>query len=310
MSLPKSVYIRENGPREGFQIHPEFVPTEKKLELINALCKTGLKEIEITSFVRPDRVPQMADARELSLGLPGNSSIRFTALYLNEKGLERALECPKLKPEGYIMLAASDKFLQKNNNISIAEGIKQIPTWIELFKKYKIPFDRLMISTAFGDQLEGRISTEKVLQMTADALKKIAESGAKFKEVTFADTTGWGNPEQVRRLVAEFKAKFPEQTVGLHLHDTRGTGMANVYAGLLEGVEFFDASIAGLGGCPFTKDAAGNVPTEDVAFLCEEMGIKTGLDLSELIQCAKLAEQILGKTLPGKLKQGGLLKLI
>jgi hydroxymethylglutaryl-CoA lyase len=310
MSLPKSIYIRENGPREGFQIHPDFVPTEKKLELINALCQTGIQEIEVTSFVRPDRVPQMADAKELSLALPENSSVRFTALYLNEKGLERVLECPKLKPEGYIMLAASDKFLQKNNNISIAEGINLIPTWIELFKKYKIPFDRLMISTAFGDALEGKISTQKVLKITSDALKKISESEVKFKEVTFADTTGWGNPEQVKQLIAEFKAKYPDQTVGLHLHDTRGTGMANVYAGLLEGVEFFDASIAGLGGCPFSKNAAGNVPTEDVAFLCEEMGIKTGLNLELLIECAKLAEQILGKPLPGKLKQGGLLKLV
>ena len=301
MSLAKEVIIREDGPREGFQIHSEFIATERKLALINALSATGVKSIEVTSFVRPDRVPQHADANEVAKALPTNTDTRFRALYLNEKGLERAMKHPQLAVEGYILLAASENFLKKNNNISLSEAIAGVDSWLAIFKKHKLRFERLMLSTAFGESLTQKTTPKEVLNIVLQVVEK---AGSDF-ELTLADTVGIANPEAVRELVGSIKEKLPSLAIGLHLHDTRGTGIANVYAGLLEGVDRFDCSVAGLGGCPFAKGAAGNVPTEDVAFLCAELGIKTGLDLDAYIDCAKLAEEIIGHKLPGKLKDVG-----
>ena len=305
MSLPNQVLLREDGPREGFQMHPDVVSTDRKLELIHALAQTGVQSIEVTSFVRPDRVPQHADAAEVCDRLEVIEGVRYRALYLNEKGLLRALEKPKIGLEGYVLLAASEGFLKQNSNISIDDAIAGVDRWLELFDKHQLTVERIMLSTSFGDHIEGRIPAKRTLEVCERAIRRISEKGKSVAEVTFADTTGYGNPESVKRLVAEFRNRFPEVIVGLHLHDTRGTAMANVYAGLQEGVSRFDCSVGGLGGCPFTKGGAGNVPTEDVAFLCEELGITTGLDLKAYIECVKLAEDIVGRPLPGKLKNGG-----
>ncbi len=305
--LPKKVFLREDGPREGFQMHPEFVPTEQKLELIHALTKTGIQSIEVTSFVRHDRVPQLRDAAILASKLEKVSGVRYRALYLNQVGLEEALQFPLLQLEGYILLAASESFLRKNNNMSLADALAGLESWLKLFQKYKLQFERIMFSTVFGDMDEGKIAVAKSLGVIQSALERAGSLGALPKEVTFADTTGFANPRAIERLVGEFRSRFPEIEVGLHLHDTRGSGMANVYAGLLAGVSRFDCSVGGLGGCPFTKSTAGNVPTEDVAFLCAELGIETGVDLRAYIECAKLAEHIVGRPLPGKLKNAGVL---
>lgn len=298
--------IREDGPREGFQLLDRIVPIEEKIELINRLSQTGVKSIETTAFVRPDRVPQHADAEKLAEGLTAVKGVRYRALYLNEKGLLRALQFPQLELEGYLMLAASESFLKKNNNVTLDEAILGTRKWLTLFQENKLSLERLMLSTAFGHQDEGLIPPEKVVAILDRVVNEISSHGMTLPEVTLADTTGWANPLSVQTLVKCIRSRWPEMEIGLHLHDTRGTGMANVFAGLQVGVSRFDCSVGGMGGCPFAKGAAGNVPTEDVAFLCEQLGIKTGIDLDAYISCAKYAQKIAGKPLPGKLKDGGL----
>jgi hydroxymethylglutaryl-CoA lyase len=282
--------------------HPHFVPTEKKLALITKLAGTGVQSIEVTSFVRADRVPQLQDAAEVCKALPAVPGVTYTALYLNKSGFLRALEHHRLSTPGSVLNAASESFLKRNNNTTIKEALLLLPEWAALFREHQVPFQRLTISTAFGDNEEGRIPPEKTLGLCTEALQRLSDCGATIAEVTFADTTGWGNPESVRRLVSEFRSAFPELTVALHLHDTRGTGMANVYAGLLCGVDHFDCSVGGMGGCPFSPGAAGNVPTEDVVFLCHELGIETGVNLDAYIEAALYAESLVGHPLPGKVK--------
>lgn len=289
-------------------MNEEVIPTKKKLELIDALSKTGIRSIEVTSFVRPDRVPQHADADDVCKGLTEVPGLRYRALYLNEKGLDRALSHPTIKPEGYILIAASEPFLKKNNNQTLEEAIEGIGSWLDAFLAHGIKLERVMMSTAFGDADTGPLPAKSTLAVCERVIDRLADKGAELPEMTLADTTGYANPESVENLVKAFQDRWPKIQVGLHLHDTRGTGMANVYAGLQCGVSRFDASVGGLGGCPFTKSTAGNVPTEDVAFLCEQLGISTGVDLKAYIAAAKLAETIVGRKLPGKLKDAGLLQ--
>jgi hydroxymethylglutaryl-CoA lyase len=304
--FPKEVFLREDGPREGFQMLEAIVPTEGKLELIHLLSRTGVKSIEVTAFVRPDRVPQHADAEKLVSLLEAVEGVRFRALYLNSKGFLRGAQFPQLEMEGYLLLAASETFLKENNNSTLEEAVKEIGNLLELFKEKRLPLERLMISTAFGHYSEGVIPPEKVLAIIEKVLEKVSSHGLTLPEITLADTTGWANPFSVQNLVLAIREKWPEIELGLHLHDTRGTGMANVFAGLQVGVQRFDCSVGGMGGCPFAKGAAGNVATEDVAFLCQELGIETGIDLEAYIACAKFAQKVAGKLLPGKLKDAGL----
>jgi len=306
--FPKKVFLREDGPREGFQLHKEFVPTADKLTLIQKLAVTGIQSIEVTSFVRPDRVPQLKDAEELANGLSKNPNVRFRALYLNEKGFERASSIQTLDLEGYVLLAASEAFLKANNNQTIQQALATIPKWIALFKKQGLPFERIMLSTAFGDHHAGPLAPETTITVCKSAVEICEQEGMIPEEITLADTTGFADPLQVTRLIELFNKNFPNITPGLHLHDTRGTGMANVYAGLLAGVERFDCSVGGLGGCPFTKSPAGNVPTEDVAYLCERLGIETGVSLEAYVEAAHYATQLLGRELPGKLYRSGFKK--
>lgn len=305
-NLPREVSLREDGPREGFQMHGAVVPTSDKVALINALSDTGIRSIEVTSFVRSDLVPQHADAEEVAKQFEKKPGIRYRALYLNENGFMRAIACPKLAVEGYILLAASETFLKRNNNIGLETAVKGIGSWLDTFSRHNVSFDRVMVSTAFGDSFEGHIDSKRVLEICRRVVSESQAKGIMPGEITFADTTGYANPESVRRLVCSFKEMFPSIEIGLHLHDTRGLGIANVYAGLQCGVTKFDCSVGGMGGCPFAKGAAGNVATEDVAFLCRELGIETGLDLDAYVACAKLAESIMAKKLPGKLKDAGL----
>ncbi len=301
-TLPKEVLLREDGPREGFQMESRIVPTAEKVALIDALSQSGIKSIEVTSFVRPDRVPQLADAEDVVAQFNPVPGVRYRALYLNEKGFLRARNLAKLQLEGYLLVAASERFLQKNNNQTLSDVLATIPSWIKHFADQQIKFERVMVSTAFGDADSGKIDHQTALIVISQVVNKIEEFGSTVEEITLADTTGYGNPEAVKRLVGGVREKWPITAIGLHLHDTRGTGIANVYAGLEMGVTRFDCSVGGMGGCPFAKGAAGNVPTEDVAYLCEELGIKTGVDLNRYVECARLAEKILGRKLPGKLK--------
>ena len=307
MNYPKKILLREDGPREGFQSLSKHVPIADKLKLIEMLSDAGAKSIEVTSFVRPDKVPQHADAEELAGQLTNKKGVRYRGLYLNERGFRRAMSCKKLQPEGYILFSSSESFLKKNNNQTFAQAIDSLDSWVELLAEFSLSLDRLMISTAFGDLHEGRIAPKDSLRLVTNVIEKLSSLGAKPEEITYADTTGYANPVGIAEIVQGSRNKWPNIEVGLHLHDTRGTGMANVLAGLQAGVTRFDASVGGLGGCPFVKGAAGNVPTEDVGFLCEELGIKTDIDLSAYIKAAQFAEKIAGKPLAGKLKSGGLL---
>lgn len=311
MTLPKEVFLRELGPREGLQTETKIVSLPEKLALIEALASTGVSEIEVTSFVRPDRIPQMADAEQLVEALPSISAkfpkTRFTALYLNRHGFERAVKFPQLATQGWIYTAASEEFLKRNNNCTHRQVLDSIPEWLELFERSGVKLHGIMVSAAFGSNYEGAIDPSNGVGLVEDVLNRIekAAPGLVPHEISLADTMGWANPESTARFVRLVRVAAPKSKPALHLHDTRGLGMANIYAGLLEGVEVIDGSVAGVGGCPFAKGAAGNVPTDDVAFLCETLKIKTGVDLAAYRKAAALASKILGRELPGRYHRGG-----
>ncbi len=297
-SLPKQVLIREVGPREGFQILPAIYSTEQKLRLIDALTKASLSQIEVASFVRPDRVPQMADAEELVARLPAVKGAEYSALYLNQLGFERAEKTGKLNNKGWLYTSPSATFLKANSNTSIDESVAAVSQWCGLFRRHGKRLHGLLVSNAFGCAFEGRVSSSAVVSLVERFAAACEAAGERIAEVCLADTVGMGNPKSVREcLIALRPLGF---TLSLHLHDTVGLGLANAYAGLLEGVSIFETSVGGLGGCPFTPGAAGNVATEDLVYLCQQMGIETNVDLRLICEAAKLAEFIIGTPLPGR----------
>ena len=305
--LPKSVTINEEGPREGFQIEKGPIPTARKIELIEALSETGLKHIQVVSFVNPKRVPGMADAEDVVRGFSPKPGIDYTGLWLNEKGLERARATGKLTLKGKISIYASEKFSMKNNNRTTAQEFEYARRVLDNYKENGIPVDRGSVAAAFGCNYQGDILVQTILGIVRRIDELAEEHAIELKELSFADTMAWATPLQIKRLVGAVREKHPDARISLHLHDTRGMGIANAYAALEMGVDMFDACVAGLGGCPFAahKGAAGNVCTEDLAFMCHELGISTGLDLDKLIECARLAEDIVGHPLPGSVKMGG-----
>lgn len=308
--LPKTIEINEEGPREGFQIEPGPIPTARKIALIDALSETGLKQIQITSFVNPKRVPGCADAEEVVAGFRPREGVRYTALWLNEKGLERALaHRDRLTILGSISMCASEPFIQRNQNRSLAENERVQHNQIAIYRENGIPVDRISVMAAFGCNFAGDIPVGQVLRTVQSGLDIAAEHQLRIDRLSLADTMAWATPESIKRVVGAVRERWPELRITLHLHDTRGLGIANAYAGLEMGVDSFDAAVAGLGGCPFAghKGAAGNVCTEDLAFMCEEMGGSTGLDLDRLIEAARLAEEVVGHPLPGTVMKGGTL---
>jgi hydroxymethylglutaryl-CoA lyase len=305
--LPKSVRINEEGPREGFQIESAAIPTARKIELIEALSETGLRHLQVVSFVNPRRVPGMADAEQVVAGFKPKPGVEYTALWLNEKGLERARATGKLTLEGKISIYASEKFSMRNNNRTTAQEFEYARRVLDRYKEYGISVERGSIASAFGCNFQGDIPTSTVLDILRRIFEIADQNAIVLKEISLADTMAWATPLSIKRTVGAIREQYPGMRINLHLHDTRGLGIANACAGLEMGVDMFDACVAGLGGCPFAghKGAAGNVCTEDLAFMCEEMGIKTGLDLERLLDCARLAEDIVGHPLPGAVKFGG-----
>lgn len=305
--LPKSVKINEEGPREGFQIESGDIPTARKVELIDALGDTGLKHMQIVSFVNPKKVPGMADAEAVVQAMTPRPGVQYAGLWLNEKGLERAMATGRLKIEGRIALCASEKFLKRNNNKSFAEQIAYNHRAIDMFKEHGIPVKKGSIMAAFGCNFEGDVDASKVVEQVDQMFTIAAEREVEIETVSLADTMAWANPGSIRKTVGAIRERYPDLKLNLHLHDTRGMAIANAYAGLEMGVDSFDTAVAGLGGCPFAghKGAAGNICTEDLVFMCDEMGIETGIDLQRLIECARLAEDIVGHPLPGSVKVGG-----
>ncbi|GAA4335739.1 hydroxymethylglutaryl-CoA lyase [Pigmentiphaga soli] len=310
--LPKSVRIHEEGPREGFQMEPRPIPTARKIEFIEALSDTGLEQITIASFVNPKKVPGMADAEDIVRGFRPRPGVAYRALWLNEKGFERArtVSNGKLAFEAKIGIYASEKFSMRNNNRNTAQEFEYARNVVRRYREYGVPVNRASVSNAFGCNFQGDIPIATVLDIFTRIFEIAEENSLELKEISLADTMAWATPLSIKRTVGAIRDRYPDMRLNLHLHDTRGMGIANSAAGLEMGVDMFDASVAGLGGCPFAghKGAAGNVCTEDLAFMCEEMGIETGLDLEKLIDCARLAEDIVGHPLPGSVMKGGSLK--
>jgi hydroxymethylglutaryl-CoA lyase len=311
--FPNFVQINEEGPREGFQFEKGPIPTARKIELIDALSETGVNHIQIASFVNPNRVPGWADADEVVEKYNRKPGVHYTALWLNTKGLQRALgHGNRLDLAGSFSLTASEKFLARNQQSSMEDNITRAHDTLRLYKQHGIPLKRTSIMAAFGCNFEGEIPHQRVLDMIQQLLDICEEHGMTPEVFSLADTMAWATPKSIRELVGKVRDKYPDMTLSLHLHDTRGMGIANAYAGLQMGVSIFDSTVAGLGGCPFAahKGAAGNVCTEDLVFMLDEMGIATGIDLDKLIAVAQLAEDIVGHPLPGSVKMGGSLSAL
>lgn len=310
--LPARVFIKEEGPREGFQMERRAVPTADKIRLVDALSDTGLTYMQVTSFVHPDKVPGMADAEALVAGMIPREGVRYAGLWLNQRGLERAIATGRLYLEGKLTLYASDAFLERNQNRDPAQQRAAQPELIRMYQAHGIPVRTGFVTAAFGCNFEGDVEPAKVVSLVAEMRAIARDMGEDLSLIGLGDTMAWATPERIRRVVGMVREANPDVALSLHLHDTRGLGLANAMAGLEMGVEHFDAAVGGLGGCPFAAHAgaAGNIATEDFVFLCDELGIATGIDLEKLAQCARLAEEIVGHPLPGKIKTAGSLAAV
>lgn len=310
MALPTQVEIHEEGPREGFQIEAPGFSIADRAALIEALAETGLRQIQVASFVSPKRVPQMADAAELFAAVRRKPGVRYTGLWLNEQGFDRARATAHVDLAGTLYFYASDAFSRQNNGAGAQAHAEGQRRWIARYREEGLEIESAYLMTAFGCNIEGDVSEERLAHWLRFIARLVQEEGLRLPKLYLADTVGYANPASVRRRIDLARSTLPQARIGLHLHDTRGLGIANALAALEMGVDLFDASIAGLGGCPFCGSAhggtAGNICTEDLAFLCAELGIATGLDLDRLIESARLAERIIGRRLEGKLMHSGL----
>lgn len=308
--LPKFVEFHEEGPREGFQMEKAQYPLGQRVQLIEMLAESGLKQIQVGSFVSPKAVPTMADTAELFSAIRKRPDVRYTSLWLNEAGFRRAVSTPGITLDGKILVYTTDEFCLRNNNCTVGELRERQRKWIDLYDDANVSFEQAYIITAFGCNYEGEVPLNKVIDAVRFVEQLCRDTNHPLPNIYLADTVGRANPEQIRRTVAAVRNVVPTARFGTHLHDTRGLGAANVYAALQMGVNFFDSSIAGLGGCPFAKHAnsqgAGNVCTEDMVYLCHELGIETGIDLEVLVEAALLAERIIGRPLAGKLMHAGI----
>ncbi len=306
--LPKHVEIHEEGPREGFQIEPGPISTADKIRVIEALAETGLSHIQACSFVSPRIVPGWADAEDVVAGFTPKEGVDYTALWFNASGLNRALVFRnKLSITGSIALCASDAFTQKNLHRSHADNVEAMKKQTALHLENNVAVPRIGVMAAFGCNYQGDVAPAEVIRTLEDGLAIAAEAGAEIKYFSLADTMGWATPMRIERGIGEVRSRWPDMKIALHLHDTRGLAIANAHAALKLGVTQFDSTVGGLGGCPFAGQplAAGNICTEELVLLCEEMGIDTGIDLDALIEVGRMAEVIVGHVLPSELVHAG-----
>jgi hydroxymethylglutaryl-CoA lyase len=298
-ALPSSVRLREVGPRDGFQNEPEVVPTDRKVELIDALARTGLRRIEVTSLVRPDAIPQLDDAELVLERIDVAAGVQVSVLVPNEHGLERGLalreRLVRARPGRpafdaiNVFLSASETHNRENVSRSVGESLEGLESVLRRARSEGLLCEGI-ISTAFGCPYEGRVASERVLAIA----EQLRAAGA--GEIALADTTGMANPAQVRELFTDARERLgPELTA--HFHNTRGQGLANVLAALQAGVSSFESSFGELGGCPVPAGATGNIATEDLVSMLSEMGIETGVELPALIACARRAQEVLGRPL-------------
>ena len=286
----KQVQIREVGPRDGFQNEPEVLPTEVKVELINALARTGLARLEVTSFVRSDVIPQLADATAVLEQIDVPASVSRGVLIPNERGLENALAVRDRFDEINVFLSASETHNRKNVNRSIEESLTGLERVLGRAREAGLRCEGV-ISVSFGCPYEGRVEPERVFAIAT----RLVAAGA--QEIGFGDTTGMANPVQVRAFFEQARETLPGVELTAHFHNTRGQGLANVYAALEAGVSSFESSFGELGGCPVPPGATGNIATEDLVSMLHEIGIETGIDLPALIECTRLLQRHLGRPL-------------
>jgi hydroxymethylglutaryl-CoA lyase len=287
---PASVRIREVGPRDGFQNEPEIVATPDKVALIDALGRTGLRRLEVTSFVRPDVIPQLADGPQVLEAISVPPEVSRSVLIPNERGLDRALELREHFQEVNCFLSASETHNRKNVNRSIEESLSGLEQVLRRAREAGLRCEGV-ISVSFGCPYEGHVAPERVFEIA----RRLVAAGA--QEIGFGDTTGMANPRQVREFFAAAFEALPGVELTAHFHNTRGQGLANVLAALEAGVESFESSFGELGGCPVPAGATGNIATEDLVSMLHEMGVETGVSLEALLEAARSAQRILGRPL-------------
>jgi hydroxymethylglutaryl-CoA lyase len=289
------VKIREVGPRDGFQNEPEVIPTDDKVRLVEMLARTGLRRLEVTSFVRPDVIPQLADGPEVLRRADIPEEVAVTVLVPNERGLENALALRERFQEVNLFLSASETHNRRNVNRSIEESLTGLERVVARAREEGLRCEGV-ISVAFGCPYEGEVPRERVFAIARRLV------GAGCEEIAFGDTTGMANPAQVRDF---FESADLDAELTAHFHNTRGQGLANALAALEAGVHSFESSFGELGGCPVPKGATGNIATEDLVSMLHEMGHDTGIDLERLLACATAAQEVLGRPLGSHVLKAG-----
>ena len=293
--MPARISVREVGPRDGLQ-NEDPVPAAAKIALIDQLAKTGVSRIEAVSFVKAEAIPQMADADEVWAAVTKDPAVRYSALAPNLRGARRALDAGFTEVEAVV--SASDTHNRKNVNRGTAQSLDEITVMIAEAHQRDATC-QVVVATAWGCPYEGDVPVERVLAVAGRAVADGADA------ISFGDTTGMATPRRVRDLVGSFRSRHPDMPLNLHFHNTRGTGLANVLAALELGVDDFDASVGGLGGCPYAPGASGNIATEELVHMVEDMGVGTGVDLAAMIEAAAAAERIVGRELPSQVLRAG-----
>ena len=292
----KSITLVEVGPRDGLQSEPEILPTDSKVEFISKAIEAGIRRLEVASFVHPKRVPQMADAEALIGRLPDLAGVSYIGLIMNERGLDRALET-KIDEIGMVVLS-TDSYNRKNQGVDIDQSVS---AWNAISKRAKQNGLRanVMISSAFGCPYEGEVEVERIVELA----KRLIEADP--AELGIADSIGVAVPSQVTELLGRVRDVIGDLPLRCHFHNTRNTGLANAQAAVESGVTYLDASIGGIGGCPFAPAATGNIPTDDLLYMLDRSGIETGVSLDEIIEISRWLEQELGRGVPSLLPKAG-----
>jgi hydroxymethylglutaryl-CoA lyase len=294
--MPTDVVLTEVGPRDGFQMERAFIPTETKIEIIDRVSGTGVREVEVTSFVHPRAIPQLADAEEVLAGIQRPAGVVFTALVPNERGAERALRVRIDRVETFV--SVSESHSRSNSNMATQEAMERAGRVVRICREAGVDA-AIGFPTALGCPFEGFQPLGRLMDLIEQAV-----NGLGLTRINIADTAGMAGPGLVRRMLGNAVQTLPDVSFSLHLHNTRSMGLANVLAGLEVGVRHFDTSLAGLGGCPYAPGATGNIATEDTINMLNEMGIATGIDLDAMIAAARLAEQRIGHSNSGMLRAG------
>ena len=296
MKLPARVTICEVGTRDGFQIEPDFIPTEVKIEVVDRLSEAGVPSIEVTSFVHPKVVPQLRDAETVMAGIKRRPGVRYSALVPNDKGAVRAVDAGV--DEIHTVISASESHNLANVNMTIDESLAKLRAVMQVAERARVLVS-CGISTTFGCPFEGEVPVQQLERVVAGLV------GMGARAIGLADTTGMANPRQVGRVLEHLVPRFPDVAWTLHTHDTRAMAIPNILAAMEYGVTHIDSSIGGLGGCPFAPGASGNVCSEDLVHALHAMGVETGIDLDRLIAVSRRVEAIIGRALPGQIIKAG-----